>query len=140
MQLYAVVKVYEVKGQTKVEVPCCSNDVDAVQKERERLLAARTPGTIISTVEVGSWQLSKAGMLEVCDAYDHECVRTTVLYTLQSRYPGLDETRPDVQELIHNIADHAFADIYKGVDEDSCVDAAFRYFGKEVDEVCGAES
>ena len=79
-------------------------------------------------------------MLEVCDAYDHECVRTTVLYPLQSRYPGLDETRPDVQELIHNIADHAFADIYKGVDEDSCVDAAFRYFGKEVDEVCGAES
>lgn len=139
MELYAVVKTYKVKGQTKFEVPLCSDDVAAVQKERERLLALREPGTIIATVEVGSWHLSKAGMLEVCDAYDHECVRTSVLYNLQGRYPGLDETRPEVQELIDNLTDHAFADIYKGMDEDLGVDAAFRYFGKKVDEVCGAE-
>ena len=52
----------------------------------------------------------------------------------------MDETRPEVQELIGNLTDHAFADIYKGADEDLSDDAAFRYLGKEVDEVCGAES
>lgn len=41
MKLHAVVKVYEDKGQTKVEVPFCSDDVSAVQKEQERLLAVR---------------------------------------------------------------------------------------------------
>ena len=70
----------------------------------------------------------------------YECVRITVLYSLRDRYPGVDETRPEVQELIGNLTDHAFADIYKGADEDLSDDAAFRYFGKEVDEVCGAES
>lgn len=136
MELYAIIKVYEVKGQTKVEVPFCSNDVDAVQKERERLLAARTPGTIISTVEVGSWQLSKAGMLEVCDAYDHECVRTTVLYSLRDRYPGVDETRPEVQKLIDDLAGHAYEGVRKGADEDWSVDDAFRYFKKNVANIC----
>lgn len=136
MELYAVVKVYEVKGQTKVEVPFCSNDVDSVQKERERLLAARVPGTIIATVEVGSWQLSKAGMLEVCDAYDHECVRTTVLYSLRDRYPGVDETRPEVQKLIDDLAGHAYEGVRKGVDEDWSVDDAFRYFKKNVANIC----
>ena len=136
MQLYAVVKVYEVKGQTKVEVPFCSNDVDAVQKERERLLAARTPGTIISTVEVGSWQLSKAGMLEVSDAYGYECVRTTVLYSLQDRYPGVDETRPEVQKLIDDLTGHAYEGVRKGADEDWSVDDAFRYFKEDVANIC----
>lgn len=136
MELYAVVKVYQKKGQTKVEVPFCSDDVDAVQKERERLLAARAPGTIIATVEVGSWQLSKAGMLEVSDAYDYECVRTTVLYSLRDRYPDVDETRPEVQELIDNLAGHAYEGVSKGADEDWSVDDAFRYFKKNVANIC----
>lgn len=136
MELYAVVKTYKVKGQTKFEVPFCSDDVTAVQKERERLLALRVPGTIIATVEVGSWQLSKAGMLEVCDAYDHECVRTTVLYSLRDRYPDVDETRPEVQELIDNLAGHAYEGVRKGADEDWSVDDAFRYFKKNVANIC----
>lgn len=136
MELYAVVKVYQKKGQTKVEVPFCSDDVDAVQKERERLLAARAPGTIIATVEVGSWQLSKAGMLEVSDAYDYECVRTTVLYSLRDRYPDVDETRPEVQELIDNLAGHAYEGVRKGADEDWSVDDAFRYFKEDVANIC----
>ena len=130
MELYAVVKTYKVKGQTKFEVPFCSDDVTAVQKERERLLALRVPGTIIATVEVGSWQLSKAGMLEVCDAYDHECVRTTVLYSLRDRYPGVDETRPEVQKLIDDLAGHAYEGVRKGADD------AFRYFKKNVANIC----
>lgn len=136
MELYAVVKVYQKKGQTKVEVPFCSDDVDAVQKERERLLAARAPGTIIATVEVGSWQLSKAGMLEVSDAYDYECVRTTVLYSLRSRYPDVDETRPEVQKLIDDLAGHAYEGVRKGTDEDWSVDDAFRYFKEDVANIC----
>lgn len=136
MELYAVVKTYKVKGQTKFEVPFCSDDVTAVQKERERLLALRVPGTIIATVEVGSWQLSKAGMLEVSDAYDYECVRTTVLYSLRDRYPGVDETRPEVQKLIDDLAGHAYEGVRKGADEDWSVDDAFRYFKKNVANIC----
>lgn len=136
MELYAVVKTYKVKGQTKFEVPFCSDDVDAVQKERERLLTARAPGTIIATVEVGSWQLSKTGMLEVSDAYDYECVRTTVLYSLRDRYPDVDETRPEVQELIDNLAGHACEGVIKGADEDWSVDDAFRYFKEDVANIC----
>ena len=80
MKLHAVVKVYENKGQTKVEVPFCSDDVSAVQKEQKRLLVVRAPGTIITTGEVGSWQLSKAGMLEVSDAYDQSCLSNPRIY------------------------------------------------------------
>lgn len=139
MKLYAVVKVYEAKSQIKIEVPFCSDEVATVQEKRDRLLAVSALGTIITTVEVDSYKLSKTGMLEVTDAYNYECVRTSVLYNLQSRYPGLDETRPEVQELIDDLADHAYEGIGRGADEDWSVDDAFRYFKEDVANICAEE-
>ena len=136
MKLYAVVKACEVNGQMQIEVPFCSDETAVVQKEQKRLLADRAPGTIVAMAEVGSCELSKAGMLEVCDAYDHECVRTTVLYSLRDRYPGVDETRPEVQKLIDDLAGHAYEGVRKGADEDWSVDDAFRYFKKNVANIC----
>ena len=136
MKLYAVVKVCEVNGQTQIEVPFCSDETAAVQREQKRLLADRAPGTIVAMAEVGSCELSKAGMLDISETYDYECVRTSVLYSMRDRYPGLDETCPEVQELIGNLADHAFADVSKGADEDWSVDEAFRYFKRDVINIC----
>lgn len=89
--------------------------------------------------EVGSCELSKAGMLDISETYDYECVRTSVLYSMRDRYPEVDETRPEVQELIDDLASHAYEDVSKGADEDWSVDEAFRYFKKSVANICEEE-
>lgn len=45
--------------------------------------------------EIGSIQLGKTSMADIADGYNYELVRTSVLYSLRDRYPGLDE-RPSL--------------------------------------------
>lgn len=210
MDMYAVVKVWQVNGQTKVAIPFCADSVSAVQEERDRLLANRAPGTVIAIVEVENYQLSMVGMGDVADSYRYflkgakmmaidqgvkvimtcprcgnstwihrddgfECaacgefsypedmsskvdesesgaannsttgsnaferLRTSVLYRLQERYPGLDEASIEVQQLMDELADHANKNIAKGADEDWSLDEAFRALGETIAKVCVEE-
>lgn len=89
--------------------------------------------------EIGSIQLGKTSMADIADGYNYELVRTSVLYSLRDRYPGLDETPQSVQELIDNLASRAYKDIGVGCDEDWSVDEAFRTMANEVRQICEAE-
>lgn len=89
--------------------------------------------------EIGSIQLGKTSMADIADGYNYELVRTSVLYSLRDRYPGLDETPRSVQELIDNLASRAYKDIGVGCDEDWSVDEAFRTMANEVRQICEAE-